>query len=90
MRNIDIYRTTSNRSTYNKLRKFYLAGCDRCPWHDCENLDHDYYGSSCGRIKHPNWKLVSKREKQWMGKPIKFTKRYSVWVKDHYWTEIKF
>jgi hypothetical protein len=26
--------------------------------------------------RHPNWKLVSKKPKQWMKKPIKFNIRY--------------
>lgn len=70
---------TTNRYEYNKVRKRYLdhqgdISCSYCRYHLGDNLDHNLYGTYGGKghMKYPNWKLVSKNKKQWMGKPIKY------------------
>ncbi len=71
-----IMETTTNRRVYNIARKKYISGkngdCSFCKYHRGENYDGKQYGGrKDGRITYPNWKLVSKNEKQWMEKPIK-------------------
>lgn len=67
------FKTTTNRTVYNRRRKEVLADCSFCRWHPTfwkfsENDQwKDYYVDG----KKPNWKLVSKNKKQWMKKPLK-------------------
>jgi hypothetical protein len=84
MRNIEEYKTTTNRSVYNKLRKRYLEGryinCSYCKYHKGENITHNFYGGFVGgKIKYPSWKLVTKNRKQWMDKKINKTYRKSLY-----------
>ena len=75
------YKTTTNRTVYNKLHKIKNASCSFCRWHGptSENDSWTWYGGyRINKIKYPNWKLVSKNKKQWMKKPIKLVK------KEHY------
>ena len=83
----DDYRTTTDRSTYNKLHKEHLEAigeirCTRCTYHGGENETNKWYGSTFTwrnnyqeprTTRHPNWKLVSKNKKQWMKKNLKKT-----------------
>lgn len=83
MRKTNEFKTTVNRSVYNKLYKRKNASCPFCKWHGptSENDRWKWYGLyqkyNGGKkvwedyFKHPNWKLVSKNRKQWMKKPIK-------------------
>lgn len=76
MKKIEIYKTTTNRSVYNKIRKDYEAYCPRCRWHrGCNNKLNLYGGIEEKRVRYPNWKLVSKNKKQWMPK-TNFKKEY--------------
>lgn len=85
MREIEEYKTTTNRYVYNRLRKMNLEQtaeihCSYCGYHKHENSTNKYYeGSYGGKIKYPNWKLVSKNKKQWMMKKLK---RKQIWFKD--------
>ena len=36
------------------------------------------------RVRHPNWKLVSKNRKQWMKKPVKVKKRNLKYFDDYF------
>lgn len=65
MKNIEEYKTTTSRSVYNKIHKDYLTKystlrCSYCKYHRGENAGKGYF------INLPNWKLVSKKRKQWM------------------------
>lgn len=83
MRPREEYQSTSNRSVYNKLRKFilehdYEIHCGRCAYHKCENDKKKYYyyvdevpRSKFQRNRYPNWKLVSRNRKQWMPKNLR-------------------
>ena len=93
MRIYDEYRQTTNRSVYNKLHKEIYARCAYCKWHgsNSENDAWKYFfvyleddvksrwfrKRKKGEGRFPNWKLVSKNEKQWMQKPIVLKRRYS-------------
>jgi len=76
-----IVDTTTNRGEFNRAYKFYQEQsgklrCSYCKYHRGENCKNKYYGSfdkfdNISNIRHPNWKLVSKNRKQWMGKPRK-------------------
>lgn len=77
-------QNTTSRSTFNRANKMYLERkglihCSRCMYHDNENATTKYYRlvevedeSDHYKSKFPNWKLVSKNDKQWFPKPIKF------------------
>jgi len=81
------YKKTTNSSVFRKLHKYILEKdgdirCSRCSYHRGENDYRKWYGKitsetvvNCpkkwGKIRRPNWKLVSKNSKQWMKKPIK-------------------
>lgn len=85
----EITEQTTNRGEFNRAYKRYLEhedliNCDRCRYHKGENYKGKWYGGyetadSKGnlippdKVKVPNWKLVTKRRKQWMGKPLKIT-----------------
>ena len=43
--NYNDYRWTTNRSYYNKLRKYYLAGCSYCKWNKGENFRGSYFSN---------------------------------------------
>lgn len=87
------YRWTTNRSVYNKLRKYYLEDkyaihCAYCGYHKCENYTGKHYGGfDVDNLKYPNWKLVTKNRKQWMKKTIKIeTQGYQrFWEKKPYY-----
>jgi hypothetical protein len=50
----------------------------------------EWYGGFDGdNIRNPNWKLVSKKPKQWMEKPIRIVKTTGRYNKKTY-VEIKF
>ena len=81
---------TTSRYVYNRSRKMYLEqtgeiSCSWCNFHKGDNIDHNSYGGwdyenfGKKKIKFPNWKLVSKNKKQWMGKPIKITETENRW-----------
>ena len=77
-RPFDEYRKTTNRNVFNRLHKRMLEHdgkihCDRCKYHKIENDTNKYYGEVRGwykdeekKYRYPNWKLVSKKKKQWM------------------------
>lgn len=77
--------TTTNRGEFNRAYKAQLEAtgkifCSRCQYHCNENLHKKkWYGGYDGKIRYPNWKLVSKKRKQWMKKPMKITKEISRW-----------
>lgn len=70
------YKTTTNRSVFNKMHKMSNASCSYCKWHgpNSENDAWDWYfiNNETGKGKFPNWKLVSKNKKQWGKKSLKF------------------
>lgn len=83
---------TTNRYEYNRVRKRYLEhreiSCSWCRYHRGDNQDHkEYDGRVYNDIKYqklnhtryPNWKLVSKNNKQWMEKPINIIKKEKDW-----------
>jgi hypothetical protein len=94
------YSWTSNRSTYNKLRKINLEhkkdgiNCSYCSYHQGENWDKKFYGGRKSVEKTyivcPNWKLVSKNKKQWMKKRLKVVEETSRYSKELTYVEIKF
>lgn len=82
MKNTEEYKTTTNRWIYNRTRKEWLATtsqihCAWCKYHKNENRTSRWYGEYThfrdGRVesKHPNWKLVSKKSRQWQVKKNK-------------------
>jgi len=85
---------TDNRYVYNRSRKVYLEQkgkihCSRCGYHRGENDERKSYGTTGfwrktgKRLRHPNWKLVSKNRKQWMKKPIIRVVKKSQWFEDY-------
>ena len=73
-----IEQASTNRGEFNRAYKHYLEKkgqihCSYCAYHRCENgCETKMYGNLIGeRMRYPNWKLVSKKPKQWMKKPIK-------------------
>jgi len=81
MREFIELRITTNRSVYNKLYKKNLEKsgkirCSICAFHNGENEDHKWYGTSSfwsdnsQRVRYPSWKLSSKCRKQWMRNPL--------------------
>ena len=92
------YDWTTNRNYYNKLRKHYLEGvgeirCSWCGYNKGENSNHEWYGGfdSIDNVKIPNWKLVSKKRKQWMKKPknYKIVEKGHPWRSNHIYYEVK-
>lgn len=68
--------STTNRGEFNRAYKAYLdkAGkirCGFCPYHGNENSTKKYYYVDEDSARYPNWKLVSKKRKQWEKKPTK-------------------
>lgn len=95
MTNKNIMDTTDNRSVYNKSRKEYLERkglihCSWCAYHHGDNATNKMYGSIASfrgnevRVTYPNWKLVTKNEKQWMVKPIVRKKKHYRFFEDYY------
>lgn len=91
-----IEQTSTNRGEFNRAYKHYLEKkgkihCSYCAYHRCENGcgTKMYGGFEDENIRHPNWKLVSKKPKQWMKKPIRKIKT-SGWRKNKTYVEIKF
>lgn len=94
------YRRTTNRSAFNKLHKRMLERkgkihCSFCGYHRGENDGRKYYGEirsfrsgKDNSFRYPNWKLSSKKEKQWMnGTYTKITRKY--FYSDEYYVEFK-
>jgi len=87
-----IVDTTTSRSEFNRaykgfLEKKGLIHCTYCGYHKSENSDTKWYGgyiyddmeTCCGKrinTRYPNWKLVSKKPKQWMKKPTQYRIKY--------------
>ena len=71
-----IMKETTSRYEYNKARKEFIGGCTFCGYHRGCNITHNRYGDfghgKNEKLKLPNWKLVSKNEKQWMDKRLKY------------------
>jgi hypothetical protein len=97
----NVVETTTNRGEFNRAYKNYLESskgkisCSRCRYHRGENYDGKWYGGhfdekkNCFKVRYPNWKLVSKQNKQWMKKPIEIVEEVSKYSKRTY-VEIKF
>lgn len=102
----EIVEETANRGEFNRAYKEYLERkgkihCSYCKYHKNENYTGKWYGAyetadSKGnlippdKIKVPNWKLVTKRRKQWMGKPIKITVHNPTPFKSNYYVSVTF
>jgi len=89
-------QTTTNRGEFNRAYKAHLEHtgkirCTYCGYHKNENArDKKWYGGYDEKnIRHPNWKLVSRNNKQWMKKPICFVKKVGKISKKTY-AEIEF
>ncbi len=88
------YKQTTNNYVYNKLRKKMLEQkskihCSYCKYHENENNTDKYYGELRSYFKdeenyfrYPNWKLVSKKRKQWMDKTYRKVVRHSNYFPD--------
>ena len=76
-------KETTDRRTYNLVKKNLYAVCARCAWHpsfwrSCyDNPYADAYKVDGSDLINnpPNWKLVSKNRKQWMKKRFIKVKR---------------
>jgi len=90
MRDSEILKRTTNRSVFNKLYKKNLEQrgkirCSICGYHLDENDNSKFYGVSwmdtqeVQRPRYPSWKLVSKKPKQWMKKPLKIKRNTHKW-----------
>jgi len=102
MKSNKISKSTTNRGEFNRAYKENLERkgkihCSYCGYHRGENNKGNYYGGfvrTNGHIKmtYPNWKLVSKKPKQWMKKPIRtvesISSRGTHWERKY--VEIKF
>ncbi len=103
VRAYDEYKETTNRYVYNQLRKWKLEQkgeiyCSHCPCNRGENDERKFYGKigyakfinqgKKPRFRFPNWKLVSKKEKQWM--EGSFQKEISSSTGEFEWVEFKF
>jgi hypothetical protein len=81
MRVKNIMDDTTNRGEFNRAYKQYLERkskihCSHCKYHKNENQTTKWYGGfNNNELRYPNWKLVSKNQKQWMYKPTKITVR---------------
>jgi hypothetical protein len=82
MRKFEEFRTTTNRTIYNRISLFYE---DVWSSRERDRQRTRWYGERNYRrrnIRYPNWKML-KKQKQWM-EPA-FTKRYyryRTWDKD--------
>lgn len=89
-----ITKNTDNRGEFNRAYKRYLERtgkikCSYCPYNKIENFKNKHYGGfNNDDLKYPNWKLVSKKRKQWMGKPIKFKYEPVRYNKNIYYVDI--
>lgn len=94
-----IEQTSTNRGEFNRAYKHYLEkkgkiSCSLCPYHRHENgKGRKYYGGFVRtnghiRMTYPNWKLVSKKPKQWMKKSMKtvesISHRNTRWEKKYF------
>lgn len=86
---------TTNRGEFNRAYKEYLERkgkihCSYCGYHRGENYEGKWYGGykveniNKIKIRYPNWKLVSKNRKQWMGKSIKIVEENRIQHKRTY------
>jgi len=96
MGNKKLLEKTTNRGEFNRRYKKYLENvgkirCTRCKYHTNENNKDKWYGGfeDLKFVKFPNWKLISKNRKQWMGKSIKIKTDYSKISRNIYY-EIEF
>lgn len=78
---MNVFNETTDRRTWRILHYDRVFSC--CIHCDRRGKQNHYGGYSDGKIRVPNWKLVSKRRKQWMGKPLKFTIHNRNWSR---WT----
>jgi hypothetical protein len=75
----NLVENSTNRAEFNRAYKSYLErkgkiSCSRCKYHRGENDKREWYGCMGDDIKYskqPNWKLTSKKRKQWMKNIIK-------------------
>jgi hypothetical protein len=87
-----VSKSTTNRGEFNRAYKAYLEHsgqiyCSFCGYHRGENKTSKWYGGyKEDRVKYPNWKLVSKNRKQWMGKPVEMRVDKNNWRKKEYVT----
>jgi len=77
MRQTEIYKTTTHRGTYNKIRREKIGldegHCPYCDWHTGCNLDHNIeYVHNEEKFGNVSWKTKSKKRKQWMDNYKKF------------------
>lgn len=86
-----IVDNTTNRGEFNRAYKRFLEHnvngihCSYCRYHKGENKTTKHYGGFDGEeIRYPNWKLVSKKSKQWMKKPTEIKKENHRWSKRIY------
>src|SRR3990167_435802 len=93
---IDEYRNTTNRAVFNKLRrKVMLVGCPLCaPNGGCNRAKKKSYGETGSwrkkkrRVRYPNWKLVTKKQKQWMEGTYRKVNEKALWLEG--WIKFKF
>ena len=83
-----IVKTTTSRGEFNRAYKALLENtrrihCSHCGYHRGENNEKKWYGGY-EKIRHPNWKLVSRNGKQWMKKPTKIEEKTSRWNGKNY------
>jgi hypothetical protein len=85
MRNKKLVKTTTHRGEFNRAYKVYLEQkglihCSYCSYHRGENDEgRKWYGkANHDRLRFPNWKLVSKNRKQWIGKPMRIVTEFRI------------
>lgn len=86
-----VVQESTNRTEFTRTYKMYLESkgkiyCSYCGYHRGENRTNKCYGGYADDdgIRYPNWKIVSKKRKQWMKKPIKITHEKWSWRKGMY------
>jgi len=62
----EIESTTMCSRDYSHAHKELTVHCNYCGYHRGCNIDYKYTTS----LNQINWKRVTKRKKQWMGKPV--------------------
>ena len=89
------YKKTTNRAVFNKLHKFMLEKhreihCAYCSYHRGENDERKYYGevrswmrNKESTFRYPNWKLASKKKKQWMNGTFRKVVKHSNYFPDY-------
>lgn len=66
------FDSISDSKTYKRKLKGYVCHCSYCGYHRNENYRGKHYTTlrSIEHLKFPNWKLVSKNEKQYVPNTI--------------------